>query len=80
MTRDEIKEILKKGVHSVTFTKVDGTTRVMQCTLDPDLLPPPKEGDEEKVKKEPNLSILPVWDVEKEGWRSFKVDSVTEVL
>ena len=47
MTDDELrtfgpwlKDMLKFGPMSVTFTKKDGTERVMECTLRPDLLPP----------------------------------------
>ena len=57
----------------VTFEKNDGSTRVMECTLKPDLLP----KVEPSVKtKQPNPDVLPVWDTEAQGWRSFRYDSI----
>lgn len=81
-----LKELLTKGKVIVTFTKVDGTERRMLCTLAKDLLPkmeepkPLKEGEEPKKKRKVNPNVLPVWDLEAEGWRSFKFDNVTEFV
>ena len=78
-TRDEIKDILSKNVATVTFTKNDGTTRDMLCTLREDILPPEfLNGTEqmEKKSRKSNPDVLPVWDIEKKAWRSFRIDSV----
>ena len=37
--RDWLKSVLSKAQCEITFTKVDGTVRVMPCTLRSDLLP-----------------------------------------
>lgn len=79
MTRDEIKSILQKNVATVSFTKSDGTIRDMLCTLIPDALPPiviNEDEEETKKQRKPNLDVLPVWDIEKKSWRSFRIDSV----
>mgnify|MGYP003330286186 FL=1 len=77
MTRDEIKTILTKNVATVSFTKSDGTLRDMLCTLREDRLPPIVEDENaEKKKRKYNPDVLPVWDVEKSSWRSFRIDSV----
>lgn len=76
MTRDEIKDILTKNVATVTFIKNDGTSREMFCTLRPDMIPNILEEDTEKKARKQNLDVLPVWDVEKNAWRSFRIDSV----
>lgn len=76
MTRDEIKDILTKNVATVTFIKNDGTSREMFCTLRPDMIPNLLEEDTEKKARKQNLDVLPVWDVEKNAWRSFRIDSV----
>jgi len=34
-----IKTLLDTGTYEITFTKVDGSKRVMPCTLKSDLLP-----------------------------------------
>jgi hypothetical protein len=56
----------------------------MTCTLNPELLPTKvvTEGEEEKPTrtiKNPNNS-LPVYDINAEGWRSFVIKNVTQVL
>ena len=66
---------------TVTFTKVDGTVRVMNCTLKPELLPvveakPLAEG--KQPRKESTTSIR-VYDLEKKEWRSFTTKNVTKV-
>lgn len=76
MNRDELKTTLLGGVCDVRFTKVDGTIREMRCTLKSDLVPATESSDKERKVNE---SVLPVWDLDKEGWRSFRVDSVLDV-
>ena len=73
--RDTMIGFLSVAVLEVRFKKVNGDDRVMLCTLDPTRIP--EQTDEEKTKTtKKNDSVLAVWDVEKEGWRSFKVDNV----
>lgn len=75
---DEMKKELTTNIVSVTFTKVDGSERVMRATLDPQYLPP-QVGDSTTTRKVSTTS-LPVWDVDKSAWRSFKVSNVTEFV
>jgi hypothetical protein len=37
--KEYIQNILIENIAVVTFTKKDGTSRVMKCTLDPEILP-----------------------------------------
>ena len=78
MTREEIQNALRENIATVTFNKVDGSVRVKRCTLKPELLPatPVKES---KQEKQLNLTVLAVYDLEAKGWRSFRIDSVTNV-
>lgn len=78
ITKTELKTMLQIGVCEVTFTKVDGSVRVMPCTLKESLLPPvvEKEGKKTKAPNEDNLSV---WCTDKNEWRSFKVANVTKV-
>lgn len=73
-----LKKLLTQGVYEVTFTKVNGETRTMPCTLDPQRLPaaPIKESANTKVRKEDALSV---WCVDKNEWRSFKVMNILEI-
>jgi len=78
MKRAELIEKLQNGKVVVTFTKKDGTERVMKCTLHDSLIGIPlTEGG--SVRK-PNDDVLAVWDLEKNGWRSFRLDSIKNVV
>ena len=74
-----LKEDLKNGVHTVVFEKKDGTIREMRCTLQQDMLPQ-FLSEVAPVAKTENPDTLAVWDVDNNGWRSFRVDSVQTVL
>jgi len=76
--KDEIRKLAQEGIVTVTFTKVDGSERVMKCTLNKTHLPEQKDIEEATSKDNPN--VLAVWDVEKSAWRSFRIDSVKEVV
>ena len=73
-----LKDMLKVDVGTVTFTKKDGTERVMKCTLNPEQLPPAPVTENKKERKA-NDNVLAVYDVESQGWRSFTIKSVTKV-
>ena len=83
--REQLVDLLKQGVCEVTFTKVDGSQRIMPCTLDPAIIPPapaPKvlvEGETARVRKT-NPDNLSVWCTDKQEWRSFRIANVTGVL
>lgn len=74
MDREWLADILSKTEAIVTFMKKDGTLRVMQCTLKSEYLPALK-GSNHKRSDE----VLPVWDIEKSAWRSFRLDSIEKV-
>ena len=64
----------------VTFEKNDGSTRVMKCTLSENIIPVSTETTKAVVKKKQhNPDVLPVWDIEASGWRSFRYDSIQTV-
>ncbi len=89
-TKEELVKSLKESVCEVVFTKVDGSERTMKCTLREDVLAPfikaiedrnkqlLAEGKEVKVKAE-NPNVLSVIDMEKNAWRSFKLDTIKSV-
>lgn len=80
ITKDELVKLLKEKVITVKFKKKDDSIRKMICTLSEDYLPEPENSAEnqEKKKKKENSNTIPVWDLEKLGWRSFRVDSIVE--
>lgn len=74
MERTQIVEALHQGICEVTFTKADGTERVMKCTLSKSYLPERQMLTETETTGNPNL--VAVWDTEAGGWRSFSIDRV----
>jgi hypothetical protein len=71
---------LKYGPVTLTFTKKDGSDRVMKCTTnptyimfkDPSIL-------ESKSDRKVNEDVMPVFDLDASGWRSFRWDSIKSV-
>lgn len=80
-TREELAEKLKTGVYNVKFTKVDGTERVMPCTLVESYLPPAKAEDPMSLKKVREISpeVMSAWCTDANGWRSFRVANVLSI-
>jgi len=68
---------LKEQEVVVSFKKVDGTIRDMKCTLMENRIPEDKKPKSENSKK--NDSVLPVFDIEKDSWRSFRWDSIQKI-
>lgn len=69
--------LLREGPFNITFTKADGSERVMKCSLKSDLI----QEYERKTDKQRtvNEDILPVFDLEKQQWRSFRWDSIKRI-
>jgi len=88
-TRQEILDMIQTapyGSTEVTFKKVDGTERKLICTLDEDIISRLLEKNgiaatrsEKATKRAQNADVIPVFDVENVGWRSFRVDSVMAI-
>jgi hypothetical protein len=70
--RETLHNMLTKNVVRVTFNKVNGEQRIMDCTLLEDVVP------ETKGNKKENSDVMNVWDVKKNDWRSFRVANVTD--
>lgn len=75
--RDWLKNVLVNSEVSVSFEKKDGTLREMRCTLNPSVVTP-YEKKTERTRSE-NDSVLSVFDLDKNDWRSFRLDSVRSV-
>ena len=83
MTKEELVENLKEGEVIVTFKKKDGTERVMRCTKSFDSIPeekrPKTTSDVIDKPSTTNTDLLMVWDLDKEGWRSFDYKSLLKI-
>lgn len=81
INRNTLLQILSKGKCKVTFNKVDNTVRTMTCTLKSDLLPGKYDSYPEKIQTSTeNVEVMPVWDIEKGDWRSFKISKIISVV
>ena len=72
----KLLEALQKGQVTVTFKKIDtGEIRVMPCTLNPDVLK--ANGIKTEINYTANsMEAFPVWSLDKNAWRSFRLDTV----
>lgn len=79
-TRDGLIDMLRHNIVSVTFTKVSGEERVINCTLQSQHLPNFAQVDGVLVTEggRSNTTIS-VWDLDAQGWRSFRVASVKSI-
>jgi hypothetical protein len=79
--KNSLIEHLKKDVAVITFNKVNGDQRVMTCTLAEHVLPQATKDDPLTQKKVREISpeVCAVWDVNANGWRSFRWDKVVSV-
>lgn len=72
---------LRDGICEVTFTKTNGETRIMKCTLDMSIIPQhkyPKGDDTPELREglDRILKAIRVFDTGVQDWRSFKVETV----
>ena len=75
-----LENLLKQGTYQITFTKLDGNTRVMPCTLQAELLPSRAITESEARKPRPlNLETISVFVTDIQEWRSFRVMNVTSI-
>lgn len=78
-TKENLIDMLRNNVVTVTFTKVDGTERVMKCTLMSEYVPNAPTNNGQVLLQESESKTVSVWDTDINGWRSFRVDSVKSI-
>jgi hypothetical protein len=72
--REWLVGLLKERPVEIVFTKKDGNERLLKCTLMEKFLPETVGSDRPR-----NDDALAVYDLENEGWRSFRWDSIKQV-
>ena len=78
-----LKNLLRTGVWMGEFTKVNGEQSVMECTLDPRLLP----NDPDKINPVAPTTgaaaatedLVHVYSLDRQGWRAFVCTKVTKL-
>ena len=76
-SKNWLRTILREQNVSVTFQKLDGTDRTMLCTLSEVEIP--VENRPKGTSTVKNDESLAVFDVEKQGWRSFRWISIKSI-
>ena len=76
-SKDIVRKALKSQIIKISFEKKDGTIRDMSCTLMESKIPDEKKPKTTNSKQNP--AVLPVFDVEKDAWRSFRWDSIKKI-
>lgn len=75
--REWLGGVLRNHNVTIHFRKKDGSIRIMECTLqEGKTLGYEKKTDRVKAVSE---DTCPVFDIEKNEWRSFRYDSVTQI-
>lgn len=72
-----LKSILRDLDVTIDFVKKDGSLRKMICTLSKNKIPVEKMP--KGAGKAKNDDVLIVFDVENDGWRSFRWDSIKKI-
>ena len=85
LTRESVKAHLRnelsKSPLTVIFEKANGEIREMRCTTNLDLVPPSEWPDEKLTEQlaDSSATTYRVYDLDKQGWRSFKLDSLITI-
>lgn len=79
MDKQTLLDNLAIGPVTVTFTKRDGTERVMTCTRNINMIPLDKapKGESGKLITE-NTDNIKVFDIQIQEWRSFNFSTLKE--
>jgi len=77
-TRNKYLKALRENVCNVKFSKVNGEERDMKCTLNFDVIPEAHLPKDKNANTQNSFEVIRVFDLEKEGWRAFRIENVKE--
>ena len=75
--KDWLISLLRSEIVELTFIKKDGSERIMTCTLAEQKIP--AENAPKGVDRAKSDEAVAVFDLENNGWRSFRWDSLTNI-
>lgn len=75
-SREQLLPQLQQSVCELFFKKVNGSIRHMTCTLRTADLPMIEQAKVAVSAESANPEVIPVWDLDKQAWRSFRVNTV----
>lgn len=73
-----LKVYLSISKVNLLFKKKSGESRSICCTLNFDIIPSDKIP-ESKTKRPVNKEYIAVFDLQKQDWRSFRLDSIVYI-
>lgn len=80
-----VENLLHEGRVTLEFTKADGTTRAMICTLSEDhgakynAVTEAAAVTPGRARRQPTEHVRTVWDCEAGAWRSFRWDRLNKI-
>jgi hypothetical protein len=77
--KDKLINDLKAHIMKIKFTKINGETREIVCTLNEIYLP--KKINEPNIDKPPrkkSMDVISVWDLVKNDWRGIRWNNIVE--
>lgn len=75
--KEWLLSLLRSEIVELTFTKKDGTERIMKCTLAEQKIP--SENAPKGVERKKSEEAVAVFDLENQSWRSFRWDSLKNI-
>ena len=75
--KDWLISLLRSEIVELTFIKKDGSERIMTCTLAEQKIP--AENAPKGIDRAKSDEAVAVFDLENNGWRSFRWDSLTNI-
>lgn len=75
--QDKLRDKLNDGIVIVAFNNAEGELRVMRCTTSSKLIP--QDLQPTRITENKDQNLFRVFDVVKNGWRSFKFERIVEV-
>ena len=79
MTFEDFKKLLRENEYvNFTYTKKDGTERAAKGTLNMNTIPEEHKPSESSNYKYAD-DVIRYFDLDKEGWRSFRWDQFKEL-
>lgn len=80
LKKEEVVSLLQKKRAVVSFIKKDGSKRVMTASLlEEDVKPLLSNTQKTDRTRKENPDVVCVVDVEKQQWRSFRLDSIVSI-
>ena len=80
MNEELLELFMKNEVRIIFRKKTNGLIRELLGTLNKTYIPPEQYGVLSKIVTSLNESIIVVWDIESNDWRSFYMDSVINMF